>query len=147
NIEQIELGLEEGLALPYSQAMSLEIEFELNDLLRMDTSTKVKSWGDLVKAGIATPNEAREKFNMGPVAGGYSPYLQQQNYSLAPPNKRDSAADPFATAQPSSHGASGSPPPGAGDGDGGGAAAASTAATAADRAMAKMIREQFLGRL
>jgi phage portal protein BeeE len=36
-----------------------------------------------------------------PVAGGDSPYLQQQNYSLAALAKRDSSPDPFDKATPS----------------------------------------------
>ena len=41
------------------------------------------------------PNEARMKRNMPPVPGGASPYLQQQNYSLAALDKRD-RGEPFA---------------------------------------------------
>ena len=66
----------------------------------MDSATNIKSWGELVNRGIATPNEARAEFALKPVAGGDSPYLQQQNYSLAALDKRDSKADPFATAKP-----------------------------------------------
>ena len=44
------------------------------------------------------PNEARAGENLRPVAGGDSPYLQQQNYSLAALAKRDTKADPFANA-------------------------------------------------
>jgi hypothetical protein len=47
-----------------------------------------------------SPNEARAGENMQPVAGGDSPYLQQQNYSLAALAKRDAKADPFAGAAP-----------------------------------------------
>ena len=52
------------------------------------------------------PNEARAKLDLPPVAGGASPYLQQQNYSLAALDKRDSLDDPFKPATP--------PPPPAG---------------------------------
>jgi HK97 family phage portal protein len=146
HIEQVELALNEGLALPFSQTQSLEVEFELDDLLRMDTATKVKSWSDLVKGGIATPNEAREEFDLAAVAGGDSPYLQQQNYSLAALDKRDSASDPFATAaraqgpaQSQADGQSSSSVEGQ-DGQDGAGTAASKAAAAADRAMAALIR-------
>ena len=47
-----------------------------------------------------SPNEARAAENMQPVAGGDSPYLQQQNYSLAALAKRDAKPDPFAGAAP-----------------------------------------------
>ncbi|MCX7144357.1 MAG: phage portal protein, partial [Proteobacteria bacterium] len=47
--------------------------------------------------GWMAPNEARAGENLRPAAGGDSPYLQQQNYSLAALAKRDTKADPFAT--------------------------------------------------
>ena len=53
-----------------------------------------------------TPNEARAKLDLPPVAGGASPYLQQQNYSLAALDKRNSLDDPFKANTP--------PPPPAG---------------------------------
>jgi len=99
HIESIELLLDEGLGLT-ELGKELGTEFDLNDLLRMDTSSKVKSWGDLVKAGIASPNEARTNFSLGPVDGGDTPYLQQQNYSLAALDKRDTGPDPFGKAKP-----------------------------------------------
>jgi phage portal protein BeeE len=46
------------------------------------------------------PNEGRGKLDLKPVEGGESPYLQQQNYSLAALAKRDAQADPFAPDTP-----------------------------------------------
>ena len=40
-------------------------------------------------SGIMAPNEARRKLNLKPVTGGNTPYMQQQNYSLAALDKRD----------------------------------------------------------
>jgi HK97 family phage portal protein len=88
--ELLERGL--GIASPY------DILFDLNDLLRMDTATRIRSWGELVTRGIAAPNEARAEFGMLPVTGGESPMIQQQNYSLEALAKRDAKPDPFATA-------------------------------------------------
>jgi HK97 family phage portal protein len=96
-IESIELLLDEGLGLDKVAEHKYGTEFDLNDLLRMDTATKSKTYGDLVKSGIATPNEARLKFDMVPVDGGDTPYLQQQNYGLAALAKRDALEDPFAS--------------------------------------------------
>lgn len=95
-IESIELALDEGLELPKGYGT----EFDLDDLLRMDTATMIKAEADAVKAGIKAPNEARLRLNLGPVPGGESPYLQQQNFSLAALEKRDAAANPFAVATP-----------------------------------------------
>lgn len=99
-IESIELLLDEGLGLVDVPAAEYGTEFDLDDLLRMDTSTKSKTWGDMVKGGIAAPNEARAAFDLEPVAGGDAVFMQQQNYSLEALAKRDAAADPFATAKP-----------------------------------------------
>ncbi len=99
-IESIELCLDEGLELPKPYGT----EFDLDDLLRMDTSTMIDSMGSAVRAGLLKPNEGRKKLNYGPVTGGGSPYLQQQNFSLEALAKRDAKEDPFSKtpAQPPS---------------------------------------------
>ena len=90
HIESIELCLDEGLELKGA----LGTEFDLDGLLRMDTATKVKAAADGVKAGFLAPNEARARFELPPVEGGQSPYLQIQNYSLEALNKRDQESSP-----------------------------------------------------
>jgi HK97 family phage portal protein len=95
-IESIEALLDEGLALgKMADGKTLGTEFELDDLLRMDTQALTNALKEQVGAGIAKPNEARKRLNMKPVAGGDTPYLQQQNYSLAALAKRDAMDDPF----------------------------------------------------
>jgi phage portal protein BeeE len=85
-IENIELLLDEGLELPKPYGT----EFDLDDLLRMDTATKVKAAADAIGSGGMAPNEARKRyFDLAPVKGGDSPYLQQQNFSLAALDERD----------------------------------------------------------
>lgn len=91
-IESLELCLVEGLGLKGR----LGIEFDLDGLLRMDSATKMKMATEAVTGGIWSPNEGRARFNLRPVAGGETPYLQQQNYSLAALARRDALADPFA---------------------------------------------------
>lgn len=95
HIESIELCLDEGLELkkPYGT------EFDLDDLLRMDTATLIKAEAEAIGAGIKAPNESRRRLGLQPVEGGNTPYLQQQNYSLAALNKRDQN-DPFAKPEP-----------------------------------------------
>jgi len=90
-IEAIEGLLDEGLELP----QTLGAEFNLEDLMRMDLLLKMKVASEGVKGAIYAPNEARKKFNLPPVDGGSTPYLQQQNYSLAALDERD-RNDPFA---------------------------------------------------
>lgn len=114
--EAIELLLDEGLGLTEVPDHTYGTEFDLDDLLRMDTATLVESEGKAVGAGIKAPNESRKRLNLGPTAGGNTPYLQQQNYSLAALNKRDTQADPFAPKQPATPPTPPAPPPSADDG-------------------------------
>jgi HK97 family phage portal protein len=85
HIESIEQLLDNGLELP----QNLGTEFDLDDLMRMDTETKMKVTADGVGAGIIAPNEGRRRFSLPPVKGGDTPYLQVQNYSLAALDARD----------------------------------------------------------
>jgi HK97 family phage portal protein len=94
-IENLELCLDEGLELPAPYGTQVD----LDDLFRMDTLTKADAAGKAIVAGLA-PDEVRFKyFDKGPVTGGASPMMQQQNYSLAALAKRD-AGDPFAVTAP-----------------------------------------------
>jgi HK97 family phage portal protein len=91
-LEKAETLLEEGLDLapPYG------IEFDLDDLLRMDTKTLIESEKDA--AGIKTVNESRRRLNLAPVPGGDTVYLQQQNYSIEALDRRDQSPAPSPTA-------------------------------------------------
>jgi phage portal protein BeeE len=95
-IESAELAMDEGL----KTGEGLGTEFDICDLLRMDEMTQIQVAKEGIGAGILKPNEARKRLNYKPVEGGDTPYLQQQNYSLAALNKRDSKEDPFGTSQP-----------------------------------------------
>lgn len=90
-IESLEACLDEGLGLPDSYYTQLD----LDGLLRMDNSALIKAEAEAVKGGVKAPNESRRRLNLPPVPGGASPYLQQQNYSLAALAKRDAKDDPF----------------------------------------------------
>lgn len=98
HVEQIEAALDDGLGLLDEGNGKLGVMFDLDDLLRMDTATLVKTAGEGVARGILTPNEARAKLGHGPIEGGSSAYLQQQNFSLQALAKRDAKDDPFANA-------------------------------------------------
>lgn len=94
-IESIEALLDEGLELKDG----LGTELDLDDLLRMDTQSLVKTAAEAIGGGGMSPNEARARFlSLGPVAGGDHPYLQQQNFSLEAMARRDAQQDPFASA-------------------------------------------------
>lgn len=92
-IEELELCLDEGLALP----AGYHAEVNEKGLLRMDQAALYEALGKAVAACIMTPNEARKELRLPPAPGGDSLYLQQQNYSLEALAKRDAKDDPFAT--------------------------------------------------
>lgn len=102
HVESMELCLDEGLGLDNRKegGVVYGVEFDLDDLLRMDTATQVKTLSEGVLGGLYMPDEGRKKLGLRPVPGGNTVYLQQQNYSLAALAKRDATADPFGTAKP-----------------------------------------------
>ena len=50
-------------------------EFDLDNLMRMDTATRYDTKSKAITGGWMSPNEARAAENMQPVPGGESPYL------------------------------------------------------------------------
>jgi HK97 family phage portal protein len=95
-IESLEMCLSEGLALPSGYRMEVDLE----SLMRMDASARYEAKSKAVTAGWMSPNEVRLGENMRPVAGGDTPYLQQQNFSLAALDKRDQLPNPFVANPP-----------------------------------------------
>ncbi len=93
---QLEQVMDEGLELPKPYGT----QFDIDDLLWMDSQTMMTTIGLGVGAGVLKPNEGRKKLGYKPVKGGNTPYLQQQNYSLEALDKRDAKADPFAAGTP-----------------------------------------------
>lgn len=98
-IESIELLLDEGLGLiKHGERQTLGTEFDLDDLLRMDSASRVTAAKESANGGGMTFNEVRKKYHgLGPVPGGDAVLSQQQNYDIAALAKRDAKADPFAT--------------------------------------------------
>jgi len=95
-LANFEASLDAGLELkaPYGT------EFDLDDLIWMVTSVRVKAAADAIGAGALSPNEARFKyFGLGKVEGGDSPMMQQQNFSLKALAQRD-ADNPFSKPAP-----------------------------------------------
>lgn len=78
HIEAMEYLLDEALGV--SAPMGVELDTE--PLLRMDEEKRAAVWGGLTGSGIASPNEARFKFNLAPLEGGDTVYMQQQDYPL-----------------------------------------------------------------
>lgn len=95
-IEAIELCLVEALGLWNVPGRTYGVEFDIDQLLRMDTNTLYSTIATGVGGGFLAPDEARGKIGLGPTPGGKHPYLQQQNFSLEALAKRDAQSDPFA---------------------------------------------------
>ncbi len=65
-------------------------EFDIDDLIWMDTATRVESASKAIGSGGVAIDEARKKyFGLGPVPGGDTPYLQQQYWPLKQLADRD----------------------------------------------------------
>ena len=104
-LTSFEYSLDEGLELkaPYGT------EFNIDDLIWMVTGTKTKAAAEAIGAGALSPDEARQKwFGLGKVKGGDTPYMQQQNFSLAALAERD-AEKPFAKPTPAAPAPAASP--------------------------------------
>lgn len=109
-IETIELLLDEGLGLD-ARTPKMGTEFDLDALLRMDTATRMKAASDFIGSGAGTPNEGRKRFfDLGPVDGGDTPYMQEQNWPLRQLSSRPlperPVTAPAALPAPASEGAS-----------------------------------------
>lgn len=84
--ESIELCLTEGLELRSVKrpdgGVGYEVEFEIEELNRMDSVQKMDVATKGVLGGVFMPDDARAKFNLPKVKGGNRVYLQQQNWPL-----------------------------------------------------------------
>lgn len=105
-IEQIELCLDEGLGL---LAAGFGSEFDITQLLRMDTAARYEAHSKGIGAGFLKPNDARRAEDLDDVEGGDDCYLQEQNFSLKALAKRDAQDDPWASR--STPPAAATPPP------------------------------------
>ncbi|APF87595.1 phage portal protein [Ralstonia solanacearum] len=90
-LEAVEQLLDDAFSVPDLTGL----RFDLTGLMRMDETARHAANAQAVGAGYMAPNEARATVGLPPKPGGDTPYLQQQNYSLAALAARD-ANDPFA---------------------------------------------------
>jgi HK97 family phage portal protein len=90
-IESVEAHLNHALGFDGRRRF---VELDLDDLIRMDTATQIETLVKEVNGTIRSPNEARKKRRLPPIAGGDTVYMQQQNYSLAALDARDRSAPP-----------------------------------------------------
>ncbi|QJC75427.1 phage portal protein [Stenotrophomonas maltophilia] len=92
HIEAIEALLDEGLGI--SRPMGVELDLE--PLLRMDVGKQADVHTKLTSGGIETPNEGRLAFNLPPLEGGDTVYMQQQDFPLDQVRQNKIAAEPEA---------------------------------------------------
>ena len=78
HIEHMENLLDEGLKI----SAPMGVELDLEPLLRMDEGKRAEVATQLVSGAIASPNEGRARFNLPPLEGGDTVYMQQQDYPL-----------------------------------------------------------------
>jgi HK97 family phage portal protein len=100
-LTNFETCLDDGLGLVGSgPGPQYGTEFDIDDLIWMDTPTRTKAAADSIGSGGMSPDEARKKYHgLGPVEGGDTPYMQQQMFSLKALAQRD-AQDPFSKPTP-----------------------------------------------
>lgn len=78
HIEGVELCLDKGLELPNR----VEVEFDLEQLFRMEADIRFTVYDKAIKAGIYSINEVRLKENLPPTPGGEAPMIQMQYVPL-----------------------------------------------------------------
>jgi len=97
-----EKSLDEGLGLlDKIDGTQYGTEFDVDDLIWMDTATRVESASKSIQGGGMSPNEARKKYHgLGKVEGGETPLLQNQMWPLAQLADRETPSAPDLPAMP-----------------------------------------------
>lgn len=91
-MDAIETLQTEGLGLDTpKEGKQYAVTFDLDDLLKMDSQTKISVIKQGVDASVFAPNDGRKRLNLPPVKGGEAPLSQQQYYSLEALANRDAA--------------------------------------------------------
>ena len=77
------------------EGRQLGTEFDIDDLIWMDTATRVESALKSIGSGGMSPDEARKRyFGLAKVAGGKTPYMQNQMWPLKQLAERETPAAP-----------------------------------------------------
>lgn len=90
-LKRIEQALEKQLLTPAERAAGLTIEFNLEGLLRGDSTARAAFYQSALANGWMTINEVREKENLPPVEGGDVPRMQMQNVPITEAGKQQEA--------------------------------------------------------
>ncbi|WP_457662128.1 phage portal protein [Sinorhizobium medicae] len=90
-LKRIEQALEKQLLTPAERAAGLTIEFNLEGLLRGDSTARSAFYQSALTNGWMTINEVREKENLPRVEGGDVPRMQMQNVPITEAGKQQEA--------------------------------------------------------
>lgn len=86
-LKRIEQALEKQLLTPIDRAAGLTIEFNLEGLLRGDSTARASFYQSGLANGWMTINEVRALENLPPVEGGEVPRMQMQNVPITEAGK------------------------------------------------------------
>jgi HK97 family phage portal protein len=82
HITKLQRKLTDGLELGNVPGKTLAVELDLDDLILMDTASRITSAVEAMRGGMSV-NETRFRFHdLGPVEGGDVPFLQEQNWPV-----------------------------------------------------------------
>ncbi|KTQ96868.1 portal protein [Aureimonas ureilytica] len=81
-LKRIEQACEKQLLTPQDRAAGVTIEFNLEGLLRADSSGRARFYQQMTAIGAMTINEVRKLENLPPVEGGDVPRMQMQNVPI-----------------------------------------------------------------
>ncbi|MDW9794391.1 phage portal protein [Sinorhizobium meliloti] len=90
-LKRIEQALEKQLLTPAERAAGLNIEFNLEGLLRGDSTARAAFYQSALANGWMTINEVRERENLPRVEGGDVPRMQMQNVPITEAGKQQEA--------------------------------------------------------
>jgi HK97 family phage portal protein len=92
----LEKCLDHGLGLDVRiNGTQYGTEFDIDDLIWMDSATRSTAAQIGIGSGALAPDEARQKYyGLGPVAGGHTPYMQNQMWPLKQLSDRPTPAAP-----------------------------------------------------
>jgi len=81
-LKRIESSLDKQLLTPADRAQGITIEFNIEGLLRADSSGRSQFYREMTQIGAMTINEVRALENLPPVEGGDVPRMQSQNVPI-----------------------------------------------------------------
>lgn len=82
-LKRLEQAMEQRLLTLEERSAGLRIEFNLEGLLRGDSTGRAAFYKSALNDGWMTINEVRAKENLGPVDGGDVPRIQKQNVPIS----------------------------------------------------------------